>query len=324
MEEFVVPVYLIAGFLESGKTSFLQFTLEQEYFEIEGKTLLVVCEEGEVEYDMDSLARHNVVLEVIGSEEEFTTEKLESLQQKHNPERVVMEYNGMWLVSKLSGMVFPEDWQIEQHIVIVDASTFQLYMQNMKSLFMDMVRDADMVVFNRANQNMPLANFRRSVVVNNPRAQIIFEDENGELDDIFLNALPFDVDAPQIDLPMEDFGIFVVDAIDHPDKYEGKKVTFEGRLMHPNMAPANYYQIARPAMTCCSDDITMLGFVCKGMPEANLDPKDYEVPKGVWAKVSGTGTVMPLAEFQGEPGLVLKLTEVERCPAPADELVYFN
>ncbi len=46
IDEDVMPVFLINGFLEAGKTQFLEFTMDQEYFQTEGKTLLSVCEEG--------------------------------------------------------------------------------------------------------------------------------------------------------------------------------------------------------------------------------------------------------------------------------------
>ena len=173
MDEITVPIYLITGFLESGKTSFLSFTLQQDYFRTEGKTLLILCEEGEEEYDEEALAKDNVVVEVIEKEDAFTPERLQALDIIHQPERVVMEYNGMWLVSKFEEMKLPAGWGIEQHITCVDASTFQVYMQNMKSIFMDMVRNADMVVFNRSKKEYPLANFRRSIKVVNPSAEVI-------------------------------------------------------------------------------------------------------------------------------------------------------
>ena len=47
MRQSDVMVYLMTGFLDSGKTQFLTFTLEQDYFQIQGKTLLILCEEGE-------------------------------------------------------------------------------------------------------------------------------------------------------------------------------------------------------------------------------------------------------------------------------------
>lgn len=101
MEEIKVPIYLITGFLESGKTSFLSFTLQQDYFQVEGKTLLILCEEGEEEYDEEALKKSNTVVEVIDSEEELTPERLAAMDILHQPERVIIEYNGMWLVASL-------------------------------------------------------------------------------------------------------------------------------------------------------------------------------------------------------------------------------
>ena len=195
MEEIKVPIYLMTGFLESGKTSFLNFTLQQDYFHIDGKTLLILCEEGEEEYDEAALKKNNTVVEIIESEEEFTTERLVAMSILHQPERVIIEYNGMWLVSKFEEMKLPAGWGIEQHITCVDASTFQVYMQNMKSIFMDMVRNADMVVFNRSKKEYPLANFRRSIKVVNPSAEVIFEDEEGEMTDIFADQRTCDREA---------------------------------------------------------------------------------------------------------------------------------
>ena len=58
IDEDVMPVFLINGFLEAGKTQFLEFTMDQEYFQTEGKTLLIVCEEGDTEYDEKKLKKH--------------------------------------------------------------------------------------------------------------------------------------------------------------------------------------------------------------------------------------------------------------------------
>lgn len=154
MDDIRVPIYLVTGFLESGKTTFLDFTLQQEYFAIDGKTLLILCEEGEEEYDMDKLKLTNTVVEVIEDEEDLTPQRLAAMDIIHQPERVVIEYNGMWLVSKFEQMELPEGWGIEQEITCVDATTYQVYMANMKSLFMDMIRNTDMVVFNRCKEEI--------------------------------------------------------------------------------------------------------------------------------------------------------------------------
>ena len=84
MADIKVPIYLVTGFLESGKTTFLDFTLQQDYFSIDGKTLLILCEEGEEEYDMDKLKLANTVVEVIEDEEDLTPQRLAAMDIIHH------------------------------------------------------------------------------------------------------------------------------------------------------------------------------------------------------------------------------------------------
>ena len=181
MKEPDVMVYLMTGFLDSGKTQFLNFTLSQDYFQIDGKTLLILCEEGEEEYDPRELLKYGVVIETVEDKEDLTEEWLEEMNKKHKPERVVIEYNGMWQVSEFEKMKLPAGWAIEQKITTVDASTFQMYLTNLKPLFVEMVKGAELVLFNRCEDKKPLAGYRRSVKVVSPQAEVIFEDENGKM-----------------------------------------------------------------------------------------------------------------------------------------------
>ncbi len=316
MNEITVPIYLITGFLESGKTSFLSFTLQQDYFYIDGKTLLILCEEGEEEYDMEALRMSNTVVEIIEKEEDLSTERLEAMEIIHQPERVIIEYNGMWLASKFIRMKKPEGWGIEQQITCVDASTFQMYMANMKSIFMDMARDSDMVIFNRCKVDDPLPSYRRSIKVANQKAEVIFEDEEGELDDIFQDEMPFDVNAPVIDIYPEDYGIWFVDAMDHPETYVGKTVHFQARAMKPRGMGSRFFVPGRTAMTCCAEDTTFLGYVCKSASAPSL-------AEGQWVDVTAKVAFENRTEYQGE-GIVLYADQVEPCGPLEEEMVYFN
>ena len=316
MDEIRVPIYLITGFLESGKTTFLRFTLDQDYFQIAGKTLLILMEEGEEEYDTKALAKNNTVVEVIEKEEDLTTERLEAMEIIHQPDRVVIEYNGMWLVSRFYDMKLPFGWGVEQQITCVDGSTFQVYMANMKSIFMDMVKYTDMVVFNRCKREDPLANYRRSIKVSNQSAEVIFEDEEGEIDDIFGDQMPFDVKAPVIEIPPEDYGIWFVDAMDHPDTYVGKTVRFKGRVMKPRGMGSKFFVPGRIAMTCCADDTTFLGFVCKSAFAPKLKEKE-------WVEVTAKVAFERRMEYQGD-GVVLYAENVTPCEPLEEEMVYFN
>ena len=318
MNNITTPIYLITGFLESGKTQFLRFTLEQEYFRIDGKTLLILCEEGEEEYEVENLAKYyNTVVEVIEREEDFTPDRLATLDILHMPERVVIEYNGMWLVSKLYDMEMPKGWGIEQQITCVNAETYQVYLNNMKSQFMDMVRKSDMVIFNRCKKDDPLASYRRAIKVANQSAEVVFENEHGEIEDIFQDEMPFDLNAPIVEIPPEDYGIWYVDAIDHPEKYQDKILKFKGRVMKPHGIMKNYFVPGRTAMTCCANDTTFLGFICQ-------EKGGSRVKNGQWVEITAKANVETRREYRGEPGIVLYPEKIKNCEPLQDEMVYFN
>lgn len=315
MNEPDVMVYLMTGFLDNGKTQFLKFTLEQDYFQIDGKTLLILCEEGEEEYDPMEMLKYGVVIERLEDREDLTEEWLEEMNRKHEPERVVIEYNGMWKVSDLESMKMPAGWAIEQKITTVDASTFQMYLTNLKPLFVEMVRGAELVLFNRCEDKKPLAGYRRSVKVVSPQAEVIFEDEEGEVSNIFEDDVPYDLKAPVIEIRREDYGIWYVDMMENPDRYKGKVVEFTAKVLKPKAFPSKVFLPGRMAMTCCADDTTFLGYVCRSAYAPKLKP-------GQWVKVRAKVRFANLSIYRGE-GPVLEAENIE--PAePIEELVYFN
>ena len=195
MDEEKMPLFLINGFLEAGKTQFIKFTLTQDYFQTEGKTLLIVCEEGEEEYGDDLLKETKTAVVYIDELSKLTPEYLEELELFYNPERVLMEWNGMWDPASLR---LPKDWGIYQQITIVDGSTFDLYLNNMKPLVGNMVRSSELLIMNRCDDIADLDTYRRALKGMNPQIQLIFEDADGEIDEISEADLPYDVNADVI------------------------------------------------------------------------------------------------------------------------------
>ena len=310
-----VMVYLMTGFLDSGKTQFLKFTLQQDYFQIDGKTLLILCEEGEEEYSPMEMLKYGVVIEKVEEREDLTEEFLEDLNRKHEPERVVIEYNGMWKVSDFEAMKLPDGWAIEQKLTTVDASTFQMYLTNLKPLFVEMVRGAELVLFNRCEDLKPLPGYRRSVKVVSPQAEVIFEDEQGEIENIFEDDVPYDLKAPVIKIAREDYGIWYVDMMENPDRYRGKTVEFTAKVLKPRAFPSKVFLPGRMAMTCCADDTTFLGYVCRSAYAPKLKA-------GQWVDIRAKVRYANVSVYQGE-GPVLEAENIE--PAdPIEELVYFN
>ena len=189
-------------------------------------------------------------------------------------------------------------------------------MNNMKSLFVEMVRNADMVLFNRCSMDMPLASFRRSVKVVNQGAEIIFEDEEGEIEDIFAEEMPFDVNADVIEIMDEDYGIWFIDAMDHPETYKGKKVAFTGMILKSREFPKNVFVPGRMAMTCCADDTSFIGYICKSPEAKNLRT-------GKWVKVVAEVDYEYVSSYHKE-GPVLTAISLEPTEPLKQELVYFN
>lgn len=311
-----IPVYMFMGFLESGKTTFASETLIERGFTEGEPTLLLVCEEGIEEYDEEYLASQNIHTEYI-SEENLNTEYLLDLQDKYKPTRVLIEYNGTWKIDKLFGIRVPKGWTVVQVITFVDATTYDVYIANMKAMMYDHLSAADMIVFNRCDENTRRAEYRKNIKAINRRAQIIFENKEGlaEVDDGEID-LPFDIDAPVIELEDEDFGIWYIDACDNPDKYLGKKIIFKAMVHKPKAYKADEFVPGRFAMTCCADDVAFIGFKCYFQAAKHL--KDRQ-----WVRVTGVIDKEFYQEFEGD-GPVIRATKVELDKPAEEELVYFN
>ncbi len=307
------PVFIINGFLESGKTEFMTYTMSQPYFQIEGKTLLLLCEEGEVEYSPRLLAMANTVMEVIEDEADFKPENLTRLEKKHKPERIIIEMNGMWNTKNLR---LPRSWRIEQQLTMIDGSTFTQYFTNMKSLLAEMIRYSDMIVFNRCDGLEGLNVFKRNVKAINQRAQIIFEDANGEINSTFEEDLPYSLNENPIRLDDTGYGIFYIDALENLDRYEGKRVQFTGVVMKPKGFPSNRFVPGRMAMTCCAEDLQFLGFITE-FPDA------ASVPEGNWVEVTATVRREDNPAYQGE-GPVLYADSVTPVKPPREKVISFS
>lgn len=306
------PVYMINGFLESGKTEFITYTLAQPYFQVRGKTLLILCKEGENEYDPMLLKQSRTVMEPIEEEEDFVPARLIELEKKHKPERIIVEYNGMWNYKE---MKLPWHWKIEQQITTIDASTFPVYFTNMKSLLAEQIRKSELIIFNRCDGVEDLSSYKRNVKAINPKAEIVFEDSNGEINEIMEEDLPYDLKAPVIELDNGGYGIWYLDSMDHLERYEGKSISFVGMVLKPEQFPKGYFVPGRMAMTCCAEDMAFLGYACEYDRADALEDKQ-------WVKVTAKVEKEFFEPYQGE-GPVLHAVSVEQTKAPKEEIISF-
>ncbi len=312
IDDEIMPVFLINGFLEAGKTEFLSFTMEQEYFQTEGKTLLIVCEEGDTEYEQELLKDSRTSVVYVDELGQISPERLTELELLYNPERVLIEWNGMWNQDDLK---LPKDWVIYQQITIVDMSTFELYVKNMKSLLAAMVRGSELVICNRCDGIGDLERYKRMLKSMNTKCEIVFEDENGEIDELSEEDLPYDLSDDVIEIGPDAYGIWYIDCMDKPERYVGKIVEFTAMVLKSPEFPKNYFVPGRMAMTCCAEDMTFLGYICKAKEARHLETRQ-------WVKVRARVELEFWKDYHGE-GPVLYAENVE--PAqPIEDVVQFG
>ncbi len=312
-KNFNKKTYLINGFLESGKTEFIKFTLDQPYFKAKGKTLLILCEEGENTYERAFLRRNKVSLEVIEEESDFTLEALEELEKLHNPQRIVIEYNGMW---NHKDITLPRSWMIEQQVSIFDTTTFAMYYANMKSMVGEMVRNSELILFNRAEGVKDLATFKRNVKMVNQFAEIVFEGPDSEISTVLEEELPYDIHAECIQITEETYGTWFLDTLENTERYVGKHVEFIGKVLRKPDFPSDHFVPVRVMMTCCEDDLASLGFVCK------FEGSD-KIAEGTWVKVEAIVQNEFWPDY-GEEGPVLHGISVIDTIPPVNEVIDFK
>ncbi|MDD3185633.1 MAG: GTP-binding protein [Anaerostipes sp.] len=314
-----VPVYLFWGFLESGKTSLIIDTLSQDYFLDGERTMILSFEEGEVEYDSDFLEKSNSFVVQIHEIDQWNEDFWKACQKNYHPDRVMIEYNGMYPIEPLMDVIDETELTLYQTIVTVDATTSELYLNNMRSMMVEMFKFGNLIIFNRCDDETPIATYRRSIKAVHKTAQVGFERRDGKEVET-KEMLPYDLTDDIVTIQEEDYGIFYIDAMEHPDTYVGKTIQVKTMVRRPQGAPAGIIVPGRYAMTCCEDDITFIGYLCKlehakSKTMKKVTDKDWIV---LTAKV-GYGYH---EAYEGE-GIVLEALRIEGTNPAKDRLIYF-
>lgn len=309
-----IPVYLFTGFLGSGKTDFIQDTLSTPEFNGGETTLLLVCEEGEQEYDESKFA-DPVAIHVIEDEEELNPDDLRELVRLYQPDRVMVEYNGMWMLQSFFQAI-PRNWIIAQEMTFFDATTFLMYNQNMRQLCFDKMKTAEMVVFNRCEKGFDKMPFHKEVRIANRKSMIVYEYSKYDMEpDDIQDPLPFDKEASQFEIKDEWFAEWYRDINENDSDYDGKTITVKGRVAMADELPEGQFAFGRHVMTCCVEDIQFAGLLC-------YYSGGGEFHTGDWIKIKAKVRV-EYSKVYGEKGPVLYCKTVEPCEAADPEVATF-
>ncbi len=310
-----IPVYLFTGFLDSGKSTFIQETLEDPSYNDGTATLLLVCEEGEIEYQPDRFASKRVVIQNIEDAEELKPKFLERLVKSSRAQRVFIEYNGMWQLNALYDAL-PEGWIIVQEFCFNDSATILTYNTNMRNLVADKLQSAEMVIFNRMPKNTDVMPYHKLVRALSRRAEIIYESVEGQvIPDTIEDPLPFDKNAPLIKIEDVDYALWYRDLSEELPTYEGKTVQLKGRVILDERSDGSFFVFGRQVMTCCVEDIQFAGVAC-------LYPDAFSLKNGSWMTVTAQIHIAA-HEAYGREGPVLTVVELEPALPPLEEVATF-
>ena len=309
-QDKVYPVYLVAGFLDSGKTSFINGILS-DGFALEDRTMLLCCEEGEVEYDPKVL--RNVTVVTAEDPETLTPEFLEAERKKCRAVQIIVEFNGMWQIQDFYVNAMPPSWVLYQIIAAAEGPTFEMYAKNMASLMMEKLRNADMILINRCTDELCAALRQKNLRLVNRRADIYLEKEDGTSEDYMDGTVSaFDLDAPEIRVSDEDYGLWYVEIMDNPQMYAGKTVIFRAMMCKPPKY-GRYFTPGRFAMVCCAEDMTFLAVACIGFDVSGI-------PERTWVEIRAEARVEHWDPYEGD-GPVLHVQSVTPCEKPREEVV---
>ncbi|MDE6189808.1 MAG: GTPase [Clostridia bacterium] len=311
-----IPVYLFTGFLESGKTKFIQEMMSDERFNEGEKTLLLVFEEGEEEYRPEFFASDNVHIEIIEDIDDITSDTLTMLAKKHKIKRVIVEYNGMLEVSKFFDLL-PDDWVMAQILMIADSNTFFNYNTNMRQLTFDKMQASEAVIFNRFDDKKDKNEFHKIVRAAGRRIEILYEYLDGHVEpDNIPDPLPYDLNARIVEIKDEDYAEFYRDLVEDGKKYEGKILSFKGIVAVDKTLPKKTIVVGRHIMTCCEADIFYGAFVCTYTQTIDLKKRD-------WVKIIAKIRFGKHEVYEGE-GPIFEAISIEKTQKPEQELATFN
>ncbi len=315
MPQAEIPVYLFTGFLEAGKTKFLQETLEDPRFNSGERTLLIMCEEGMEELSPDTFASPNVFLRYVEEVEELSEENLQRWFLEANAERVLVEYNGMWMLDDFY-MNMPPQWAVYQEFMFADAGSFLSYNANMRQLCYDKLKSCELIVFNRFPKGADIMPYHKIVRAANRSCDIAYESVDGSVkyDDI-VDPLPFNKKAKLIEIADTDYALWYRDLNEELDSYQGKTVRFKAQVALSEDLEKDELIVGRQMMTCCADDIAFAGLIAVGNSRGDLENSQ-------WIDLTASITIEEHPGYD-RPGPVLKVIELSPCSAPAETVASF-
>ena len=216
----------------------------------------------------------------------------------------------MWELPNLY-VNLPDGWAIYQEMMFADANTFLSYNSNMRQLMVDKLNNCEMIVLTRTPANVDKDTIHKVIRATSRRAAITYDYPDGhvEYDDIE-DPLPFDLNAPVVEIADSDYALFYRDLSEEMEKYDGKTVRFKGIVARDAQLGEKQLLAGRFVMTCCEADISFHPLVCVFEEATNLKNES-------WATFTGTIKVEKHKLYRGAgPVVYVKSTDFAVAAVP--------
>lgn len=304
------PVYVFSGFLDAGKTTAIKESLLDPRFTQDETTLIIAFEQGDEIYNRAFLFETYSSVIYMNDITELTPEKIRELNDQYEPDRIILELNGM----QDDNLLFAqgaENWEIADYLTFFDGSKLKYQMLNMRQFVYNHVINSLVCYINRCD-GQDLAWFRNNLKGINRNLMVVFLSKDMQI--VNIESQMFDVSKP-LEIADDDYGLWYIDAIDNVDKYDGCTITLKLKLMEKVREYEKVCIMGRWAMVCCSNDMQQIGITCTGVDGEKINKDAFYLLKGRLQKIY---------DEEGNPTLLLHAEEVSEAEAPEDEYVNFN
>ena len=305
-----IETYFYSGFLDAGKTTYIQDNLFHDFFYRRGTTLILSFEEGEVSYDLAGLKERRCEVSFYDDSGDIAS-FCRREADRFKPDRIIIEDNVM--IDNLPESL-PDTFVLKAKTALISGETLPVYYDNMRPYFTRILQDAKLVVFNRTADKEDLLPYSTPFRLINPRASYLWESPMGYHEKAFGIPLTYDKSRNELTISDADYACFYLDSLEHPIDYQGKAIELTVQIQDPSAEPQGYVFGGRKVFTCCFADIQTLGFYL--MDEANSAFEPYG-----WYRIRAiAGTEM----IFNQKRLCLKVQQTEPIAAPKQELIGFR
>ncbi len=306
-----IDTRLVYGFLDAGKTTYITENIRDDRFYKYGSTLIMCFEQGVEKYDEEQLSekRTDVVYykrnNAGNDESEITRFCLESIE-KYQPDRIYVEMNAM-----MQGLreLFPDCMHVTFAAALIDWSTMPVYYVNFMQMMKQMVSESNQVTFRGCPSSDLLEPYGQAFRLMNPKASYLRRDPMGYHEKAFGLFLPFSLEDREITITEKTYLPLWLDALDHPEHYEGKVIHFTDPLELQRIDESSPWTCGRVVMTCCMADLQFMSFELEA-----ADPRGKR-----WVTIDASAKVV--SDSYGQRKLVLTPTRMDRTDPPEEMIL---